>query len=357
MAKMLVLMMCPVGIAVALLVRYARVVPAGPGVRDDAPVRLLRWAVGLLSAGRAEWGQAMLGELDHIEGRGRRWSFAVGCAGAALLLPPWGRRAGAAVWAMAAVAIGAADLYASVVVRYRLGTGDWGFSVIMVVFLAGFTLAAVTLLRRPGLVLPGLAGGLVVVLAWLAMREFTFYGALAPMTAPFTPLVPMVAVPVLVGVAGTLWAGSAAAGRRIARLAAISAGLGLYLFGTIAVVVLGAAGPPEDSGMTVSYIISDRLSSIMIENLAAIPLVTATIGWAAAAATARLRPRLAASAVSVAFTAAGPPGEPSRDAVTAPYEARPAAGTRSWRRTVWLLLLCAGVAAAVFLAAASGLRG
>jgi hypothetical protein len=46
-------------------------------------------AVGLLSAQRAEWGQAMLGELDHIEGRRQRWRFTVGCAGAALLLPPW----------------------------------------------------------------------------------------------------------------------------------------------------------------------------------------------------------------------------------------------------------------------------
>ena len=69
MAKALVLMMCPVGIAVALLMRYARAVPAA---RGDAPERLLRWAAGLLSAQGEEWGQAMLGELDHIHGRGRR---------------------------------------------------------------------------------------------------------------------------------------------------------------------------------------------------------------------------------------------------------------------------------------------
>jgi hypothetical protein len=355
MAKMLVLMMCPVGIAVALLWRYARAVPAGPGVRDDLPVRLLGWAVGLLSAGRAEWGQAMLGELDHIEGRGRRWRFAAGCAGAALLLPPWGRAA-AAVWAMAAVAAGAADLGASVVVRNRLGAGGWVFAVIMLTFLGGFILAAATLLRRPGVVLPGLAGGLLVALAWLAMRGFTFYGVIAPMTAPFTPLVPMVAVPVLVGVAGALRAGSAVDGRRIARLAAISAGLGLYLYGTIAVAVLGAAGPPADPGSTVSYVISDRLGSNMIENLVAIPLVTATIGWAAAAATARIRPRLAVGMVSAPVTAVGP-GTGSHDPVTAPYAAGPAVGVRTWRRTAWLLLLCAAVAAAVFLAAASGLRG
>ena len=70
----------------------------------------------------------MLGELDHIEGRGPRWRFAAGCAGAALLLPPWGRAA-AAVWTMVVAAAGAAGIYASVAVRYRLGTGDWVFAV------------------------------------------------------------------------------------------------------------------------------------------------------------------------------------------------------------------------------------
>ena len=103
---MFIVMLCPVGIALALVRRCARAVPAGPAVRGDVPERLLRWAAGLLSAQRAEWGHAMVGELDRIDGRGRRWRFAAGCAGAALLLAPWGRAA-AAVWAMAAAAAGA----------------------------------------------------------------------------------------------------------------------------------------------------------------------------------------------------------------------------------------------------------
>jgi hypothetical protein len=53
MAKAFVLMMCPVGIAVTLLMRHARAVPAA---RGDAPGRLLRWAAALLSAQREEWG-------------------------------------------------------------------------------------------------------------------------------------------------------------------------------------------------------------------------------------------------------------------------------------------------------------
>ena len=230
------------------------------------PARLLRWAVGLLSAQRDEWGQAMLGELDHLDGRVRRWRFALGCVGAALVLPPWGRAA-AAVWAMIAVAAGAVGVYAAVAVRYRLGAGGWVFAVIPLVFLVGFILAAATLLRRPGVAVPGLLGGLFVALAWLALSGFTFYGVIAPITATWSPLVAMVAVPALVGVAGTLWGRSAVVGRRAARLAAISAGLGLYLYGTLAVAVLGAGGPPADPGSTVGHTVSDRLGNNVIFNL------------------------------------------------------------------------------------------
>src|SRR5476649_1399779 len=108
------------GIGVALFRRSSQAVY---GPRPDAPMRLLRWAIGLLSAQRAEWGQAMLGELAHIEGRARRWRFTIGCIGAALLLPPWGRASGA-VLAIVAVAVGSLGVYASVIIRYRLGTSS-----------------------------------------------------------------------------------------------------------------------------------------------------------------------------------------------------------------------------------------
>jgi hypothetical protein len=262
---------------------------------------------------------------------------------------------------MVVVAAGAAGVHATVAVRYRLGAGGWVWAVIVLLFLVGFTLAAATLLRRPGVTVPGLLGGLLVVLAWLALSGFTFSGAVAPMTAPWSPLLAEVGVPVLVGVAGTLWAGSAVAGRRIARLAAVSAGLGLYLYGTIAVAVLGAGGPPGDPGSTLSGTVSDRLGNGVIFDLVAIPLVTATIGWAAAAATARIRPRLAAGAavsmVTVPFPPSGSAGVPGRDPVTTPPGAGPAVRFRSWQRTSWLLLLWAAVAAAVFLAVVTGLRG
>ena len=58
---------------------------------DDArSALLLGWAVALLSAERVEWGHAMLGELDRIEGRSQRRRFALGCTAGVVLLPPWG---------------------------------------------------------------------------------------------------------------------------------------------------------------------------------------------------------------------------------------------------------------------------
>src|SRR5215471_1389334 len=89
-------MLCLLGILIALYRRDPRRFLDGPA--QDAPLRLTRWATGLLAPHRAEWGQAMLGELGHIEGRVRRMRFAVGCVGAAPVLSPGGG-AGPAAWA------------------------------------------------------------------------------------------------------------------------------------------------------------------------------------------------------------------------------------------------------------------
>ena len=56
--------------------------------------------------------------------------------------------------------------------------------------------------------------------------------------------------------------------------------------------MLGSGGPPGDPGCTGSCNVGDRLGNNVIASLMVIPLVTATIGWAAAAATARIRPAL-----------------------------------------------------------------
>ena len=76
---------------------------------------------------------------------------------------------------MIALAVASLGLYASVAIRYRLGAGDWVAAAILVVFLVGFLLAASALLRRPGVAIPGLLGGLFVALTWLTLSGFTFY--------------------------------------------------------------------------------------------------------------------------------------------------------------------------------------
>src|SRR3954452_22764833 len=115
-----VLLLAPIAVAIALYRRNPRRFLDGP--TGDAPLRLLRWAIGLLSPQRAEWGQAMLGELAHLHGRWRRMRFAAGCASAALVMPPWGQAA-AAVWAMAAITAASFALYAELTVHFQLGTG------------------------------------------------------------------------------------------------------------------------------------------------------------------------------------------------------------------------------------------
>ena len=193
---MLFIILMPVlGIAVAVFRRSPGTVLSP----EDAPLQLLRWTTGLLSESRGDWGQAMLGELDHIEDRRRRWRFTIGCAGAAFLLP-WGRAA-AGVLTMIAVAIGSFGLYADVIIRHRLGIADWIGAAITLTFLASLIAAASVLLRRPGLTVPGILGGLFVAVAWLAMSGFTFYGFIAPMATQRLPLL-LIVVPAVVGVAG-----------------------------------------------------------------------------------------------------------------------------------------------------------
>jgi len=215
------------GIVIALYRRNPQRFLDGP--TEDAPLRLMRWAAGLLSPQRHEWGQAMLGELDHLDGRIRRMRFALGCVGAALVLPPWGRAA-AGVWAMITLAVASVGLYISVAIHYRLATGDWVAAGILTVFVTGVLLGASALVRRPGVAIPGLLGGLIVALVWLTLSGFTFYDQILPNIVPWHRLVEVIVVPFVVGAAGTVWGRDPVVGRRIARLAAITAGLGYAIW-------------------------------------------------------------------------------------------------------------------------------
>jgi hypothetical protein len=279
------------GILIALYRRDPKRFLDGPA--EDAPLRLLRWAVGLLSPARAEWGQAMLGELDHIDGRFARTRFALGCVGAALVLPPWGRGA-ATVWAVLALGAGGVGLCASLTIEYGLGAGDWVAAAILTVFVVGCLLGASALVRRPGVAVTGVLGGLVVALVWLTLGGFTFYDQILPDIVRWHPWVEAVVLPFVVGAGGTLWVRDPLLGKSVARLAAITAGLVLYLYSTIAVAVIGSSGPlEEDGGMTLRGTIGDRLGHNLIF-LVFTTMVVATVGWGGAAAAGRLLRRIPA---------------------------------------------------------------
>jgi len=83
--------------------------------------------------------------------------------------------------------------------------------------------------------------------------------------------------------AAPLWRRNPATGRRVARLAALSAGLLQLLYATIAVAILGGGGPPDtDGGFTVRGTVSDRLGNNIVD-LAVTTLIIATVGWASVA--------------------------------------------------------------------------
>lgn len=330
---MLIPMVLLAGIAVALIRRRLAEDPASAAAAGDTPARLVGWAAGLRSPQREDWGQAMLGELDRLDGPARRWRFAVGCAAGALVVPPWGRAA-TGVGSLAAIAAVGGGLAAYTHVHCHLGTDGWTVvgAAVLLVFLVGYLLAGSVLLRRPGVAGPGLIGGVLVAVSWLAVSGFTFTRLVNSLWSdPWL----LALAPVVVGVGGTLWGGSAAVGRRAARLAAVSAGLGLYLYGVLAVAVVGATGHDPSDHWTAAQVVSDNLGNQAGSYLIALPLVTATLGWAAAAATARLRHLQPLPA----------PPHP----VLVPSGAAPAMAT-PWRRTGYPLLLGATLAGTVVMA-------
>jgi len=281
----LVLLLAPIGVGIALYRRNPRRFLDGP--TEDVPLRLLRWAISLLSPQRAEWGQAMLGELAHLDGRMRRMRFVVGCTGAALTLPPWGR-AGAGLWAMTVVTAASFAIYAGLVVDFGLGTGGWILLAVFAIICVGYLLGVRALLRRSGVALPGLLGGVFATLVWLGLSGLTAVDQVTFIPSGWQKGVTMLAVPAAIGAAGTLWRRDPAAGRRAARLAALTAGLLELLYASIAVAILGGGGPPDqDGGYTIRGTVSDRLGN-NIAHLAINTVFIALVGWAAAALTGYL---------------------------------------------------------------------
>jgi len=133
----------------------------------------------------------MLGELGHLDGRPRRMRFALGCTGAELILPPWGRTAGA-LWATIGITAASFTIHADLIVHYRLGAGDWIALAVVPIICVGYLLGASALLRRSGIALPSLLGGVFATAVGLGLS-----GSTAVDLATFDLVVSMLALTAL----------------------------------------------------------------------------------------------------------------------------------------------------------------
>jgi hypothetical protein len=293
-------------IIVVLLVWVAR--PTGRrGARvasapliHDGPSKLLVWAVSGLPADRVQWGEAMFGELQQLQGRRQRWRFAVGCAGATLLLPS--RRADSAALAarlVAATALVCAGLVAYSLRRYPAMLahgGTWPALAMFVTVLVGYALMSAVLVRRGPVARSGLVGGLGLAAVWIIAGMLAVSHASQPAYSFLLLTIPLAAF--AVGVVAARRA-TAVVRQPVVLLSAVVAGLILFL--VLAGDTVLTAGVPYDAGQLrdfpgsgmpdlATYAVSDNLGSAMML-LLLVPIVTAAIGCAAAGVTARLRRR------------------------------------------------------------------
>ncbi|MDT5034831.1 MAG: hypothetical protein QOE03_16 [Micromonosporaceae bacterium] len=286
-------------LAIGSLVGVRRRVARGSTNPVDAPARLLAWAIGFLAADRAEWGQAMAGELEHIEKRSKRWHFSLGCLSAALLVPP--RRADSGrlvVGLVAAAAAGCVGLTLYGLMRYPAvltGHGTWPALATFGAVLAGLTLTTAIIVRRSAAGAVGLAGGVAVAAVWIVVGVTVVSHPAAPAFSWLLLALPL--APLTVGAAGT-WRGmTGTAGRHASLVSAAVAGMVLFL--VLATDALVTAGGPYDAGQLhdfphsglpdmATYAVSDNLGTAMALLLLA-STTTAVIGAVGATITARMR--------------------------------------------------------------------
>ena len=270
----------------------------------DLSSRVLAAAVRLLPADRAQWGRAMVAELSHLHGRISRRRFVAGCLRAILLAPRGQDAPGRTVVGVVAVAaIGCVGLVAYGLVHYpglRTGPGVWVATAAFLAAIVGYLLTAVVVIgrltgpRRRMLPL-ALIGGPAVTVLWLLV-------GIAATSSRVSGVLPVVLIPLgslaLGGAAA--WRGrSAAEGRQVVLLAALLAGLLLFLGWVGAAVLTG--GQPYDPGLVrdfhasgapdlATYAVDDDLGTGMML-LLLVPLLTWTLGSAGASALAAARLR------------------------------------------------------------------
>jgi hypothetical protein len=271
------------------------------GSRDLA-ARFLAAAVRLLPSDRATWGFAMTGELAQLTDRGERWRFVFGCVRAILLTPPGrGEPGRGLVAAVGAVALGCVSVVAYGLVRYpglRTGSAVWFVVLAFLGALVLYVLASMQVVARltrlgDGLLGLGLLAGLVLAGLWLLI------GATAT-SSTAAGVLPVVFIPLgslAVGAAGAWRSRSATTGRQVAVLAAVIAGLVLFL-GWVTMAVL-TGGRPYDPGLLrdfqssgapdlATYAVDDNLGAGMML-LLLVPALTVSLGSVGSMIAGRLR--------------------------------------------------------------------
>jgi len=274
--------------AVACLVLATAPLVRATGARD-APAALVGRARRLLPSGRAEWGRAMSGELDHIDGRWERWRFAGSSLLAVVLLPPGpGRTNRLAAGGLAAVVAGCAVLTTVAFARFP---GLWSSRhvatalVVLALVLAACAAIGPAAVRRAGATLWSNAAAVVVAGCWCALGVAADHAA-GPSVAD--------ALLLLIGVVTVV----AGIGRR-ARPVFTAALAGPLVFLGWTAGVLAAAGGPYDPGLVrdfpgsgtpdiATYAAGDGLGSA-ISLLLMVPLVTVALAGAGAAVSRRWR--------------------------------------------------------------------
>jgi hypothetical protein len=272
------------------------------GCRDHA-ARVLLLAVSGLPADRADWGQAMLAELDEARGSRARWRFSLGCVKAVGTLRVraslGGSHRDAAVRSVVLGAVAAAlALGVYGLIRYpslRAGDGAWTAALTLLAALLGYVACALCLSRgmTPRAVLArryGLLGGVAVGAAWLVVLF------------PTAPLKEWVFAPLAMGMLGPACVAALAARASRDPKAATSAAMWCGLVGGLVVFVISVTatylhgGRPFDPQLIrdfhasgapdlTAYAISDTLGTAL-GMLVVIPTVALAAGSLAARVTA-----------------------------------------------------------------------
>ena len=169
-----------------------------PGEARDLPLFTLRAVASTLAPSRAEWGTAMLAELEHLPTGAGRWTFCLGCARAVAIdhaRRPVGRNeagSGFRAFMLAAVVASLCSLVFGLVdyPGLRDDAATWPVVAVCIALLAGYGGLALVLSRRSDVNATaarrfGLVTGAATGASWFTVwQSISFVPFLAAVLAP-----------------------------------------------------------------------------------------------------------------------------------------------------------------------------